>query len=420
MASLKESEVSCDFFKDYKEYTNSWSESPDCFHHWSAVSILSSIVARKLWIKFPWGVVYPNHYIIVVSDSAIGRKSSAVELGENLLDRAIGLLSKNGLAGGALTTVSGHITREAFFRLVSQDGLDGINATLEDDPICRPVLLFASELEVMLTKDAQSNGFIGVLTDVYTCPNHKQYITKTSGQDEIYKAYVNLLGACTPSWIIDNINTSIFNAGFVGRCMFIYDPGGTLKDPWEEKTKTQEVLEEKIIETLRRKSFMSGEMTFTPKAQEFIKTWYLGREVPNLKEQNDGGFFGREHVHTIKLAMNYSIGRRDTKVITLEDAEDAQKEVEIVKRKARRIFSRVVFAGEDENRKFVEGILRDEGKVTRTELMRKVTNRMKGEELSEYLNDLIIAGLVTTIKVKEEGKKGRGVTRFKWEGNIYD
>src|SRR3989304_5144964 len=78
------------FLQTYLDYTQK-QESPELFHVWSIMSILSMALGRKCYIKRGFFTCYPNQYIILVSDSARCRKTVAADLAVDLYrDAAIG------------------------------------------------------------------------------------------------------------------------------------------------------------------------------------------------------------------------------------------------------------------------------------------------------------------------------------------
>ena len=57
---------------------------PSKFYIWSAISTISAVLERKVWLPWFSGNVYPSLYIFLVSGPAVG-KSSAIRPGLKLI-----------------------------------------------------------------------------------------------------------------------------------------------------------------------------------------------------------------------------------------------------------------------------------------------------------------------------------------------
>lgn len=71
------------FLTDYLTYT-SGNEAPKLFHVWSGLSVLSSLVSRRVWLQqgiFTW---YPNLYVVMVGEPGNG-KSTALDIAKAVI-----------------------------------------------------------------------------------------------------------------------------------------------------------------------------------------------------------------------------------------------------------------------------------------------------------------------------------------------
>ena len=66
-------------------------ESPDLFHFWTAMTMISSALRRHVWIDRKAYTIFPNLYVFLVEESAAARKSTAMELGLSLLWLSVNL-----------------------------------------------------------------------------------------------------------------------------------------------------------------------------------------------------------------------------------------------------------------------------------------------------------------------------------------
>ena len=406
-----EKEYQDDFIDMYLDYTKG-QESPRDFHFLTAVSLLSGAVGRTVWLSRGHDKLYPNHYVILVAGSAMSRKSSAINIGVGLLRRATQNKIDSGLMDGLSTILSGKMTPEALCRAISSRGLEGLlesdNVPIVEDNTSRPCYLFSSELGVFLSKAAQSNGLVDLLIDWYDCPDVFEYITKTSGSDYVYEVFVSLLSATTPDWIAQNVTSSVFNQGFVGRVIFVHAERSDIRIAHPIVDEVLEKLRDRLVTHIEHRMGMKGEMQLTQDAWDYFESWYNKRvEDPNL-DNVQSGFFGREHTHVLKLAMTFSIARRRTLVIYKKDIQDAIGKISHTFEGLNAIFKEVHYANEIFETKIVEGVIKDAKKIDRSTLLRAVYRKMNKDKLDECLAILKAAGVID-----EEVKTRKGGGRAK-------
>ena len=406
-----EKEYQDDFIDLYLDYTKG-QESPRDFHFWTAVSLISGAVGRKVWLSRGHDRLYPNHYVILVAGSAMSRKSSAINIGVGLLRRATQNKIDSGLTHGISTILSGKMTPEALCRAISSRGLEGMLETdakpVVADNTSRPCYLFSSELGVFLSKAAQSNGLVDLLIDWYDCPDVFEYITKTSGSDYVYEVFISLLSATTPDWIAQNVTSSVFNQGFVGRVIFVHSERSDIRIAHPVVDSVLEKLRDRLVTHIEHRMGMAGEMELTRDAWDYFEAWYNKREeLPGL-DNVQSGFFGREHTHVLKLAMTFSIARRRTLKIHKVDIKDAIGKIAHTFDGLTAIFKEVRYANEIFETKIVEGVIKDAKTIDRSTLLRNVYRKMNKDKLDECLSILKAAGVINEdVKTRKGGGRAK-------------
>ena len=406
-----EKEYQDDFIDLYLDYTKG-QESPRDFHFWTAVSLISGAVGRKIWLPRGHDMLYPNHYVILVAGSAMSRKSSAINIGVGLLRRATQNKIDSGLTHGISTILSGKMTPEALCRAISSRGLEGMLETdakpVVADNTSRPCYLFSSELGVFLSKAAQSNGLVDLLIDWYDCPDVFEYITKTSGSDYVYEVFISLLSATTPDWIAQNVTSSVFNQGFVGRVIFVHSERSDIRIAHPVVDSVLEKLRDRLVTHIEHRMGMAGEMELTRDAWDYFEAWYNKREeLPGL-DNVQSGFFGREHTHVLKLAMTFSIARRRTLKIHKVDIKDAIGKIAHTFDGLTAIFKEVRYANEIFETKIVEGVIKDAKTIDRSTLLRNVYRKMNKDKLDECLSILKAAGVINEdVKTRKGGGRAK-------------
>src|SRR6267142_992272 len=177
------------FVDTYLEYTR-LQESPEMFHMWSALTLLSIALGRKCFINRGYYKLYPNLFTILVAGSARCRKSTSILIALPLLND---LIEK-----GRIKVVSGKITPEKFLEELTQ--IPDQDAPKDEVAFRSPdVLVVASELSVMLTKQSYGEPLIHILTDLFDCPDKWSYKTRNKGEIILNNVFLSIIGATTPT-----------------------------------------------------------------------------------------------------------------------------------------------------------------------------------------------------------------------------
>lgn len=391
-----------DFFSLYAEYTTG-QESPKVFHKWTALGIIAAILGRHVWIDRGYYKVYPNNYIILVSRSAMSRKSTAfAKIGiPRVLRKTLFTLHKSGLGGGNVKILSGKTSPEKLIQDLAHDPKKG--ESLSDS---NPSLLVSSELGVFMSRMAQTNGLVDILMDLYDAPDQWVNRTKTSGIDYLSNQAPTLLAATTPDWIATNVTSSVFSQGIIGRTIFVYSDEVQSRIAHPKMDEKKLVLEKELQKMLFRISLLHGEAEYDPKAYKRYETWYNRRAEPDGTD-GDSGFWGREHEHVLKVAMCLAAGKRQTTYIEREDINEAIILLEDIRKTLVSVFKDVVYEHEDPSAKYVEAVIKEAGKITRTALLRKIWSRMNQARMDDALDVLMASKVIRHVKEKTKGRPAR-------------
>ena len=73
-----------DWLSSYLIYTEK-QESPEKLHFWVGLSVLSAALKRQVWIDKGYYKLYSNIYVLLVAESAMLRKSTAMDIGVKLV-----------------------------------------------------------------------------------------------------------------------------------------------------------------------------------------------------------------------------------------------------------------------------------------------------------------------------------------------
>lgn len=316
------------FLSDYLTYTGG-NEAPKLFHVWSGLSVLSSLVSRKVWLQqgiFTW---YPNLYVVLVGEPGNG-KSTALDIAK----AAIRAQRDVPLAADAMTV-------QALLRHMSEEKSPckknfSHPVTKNIIEYC-PITIFAGELVSFLSMDP--HGWIVFLTTVYHEDVH-EVKTKNKGDDLINGPFVTLLGCLTPDIANNMQQQRIISTGFARRTIFVWGARSSTAVPFPEIT--QEMLDAKTRFTTYAQELkkVKGEFSWGPGAKEWYGPWYvwLRANLGKMSTPATAGYYESKHVQLLKTAMLISLSESTDLVLRLEHLQVALQFLEQTEVNLPRVF----------------------------------------------------------------------------------
>jgi len=340
--------MSDSFLDKYLKYTRQ-QESPAEFHLWTGMTIVAAAMGRKCYINRGYYNLYPNLFTILVAGSARCRKSTAINIGVELLK-----------AVPTTRVIAGKITPERFIKEIepSQGSAAPPN-----------VLVHSGELSVFLTKQQYGEPLIHILTDMYDCPPTWSYKTKNSGEVLLTDLFLCIIAATTPDGISQGIPPSALQEGFASRVLFVYQADTPRRNAMPALSQEELDLRVELVHDLARIGEMAGEFTLDRMAVEWYTEWYTHMKPPIDKRLE--GMWGRKHDHLLRVAMclTGSMGQTVIEHAQLEAALMALEDVE----------ANVPFAlneiGGDNNTQFLtraHTLVERSVRITHSELLRKL------------------------------------------------
>jgi hypothetical protein len=357
----------------YMEYTQEH-EAPAMFHLWSGLSVLSSLLGRKVYMEKGYYRLYPNLFTVLVAGSARCRKSTAIEMATKLTEHVDGVRQ-----------INGRITAEKFLH----------EHFVDQNTAQQPTLVKSDELSTLLTRDSQGDKLIDILTKMFDCPAQFTYSTVGHGKKVIREPYVTVLAGTTPEILERVLPDSAVGGGFVSRMMLVYQadtekPRRDFQQATEEKTR----LEVELTRLATHIALFSGPMGLNDEARAYYDKWYGGIESP--EDGRLDGFVARKHDHVLRTAMIICTNRLpDILEIDVADLHAARQAVETVERFLPTALSGV---GSVPTVKLVgDRILRyvaAHGRVPKQTLMKKCYGMADGHNLGLILDTLVQSGML--------------------------
>jgi hypothetical protein len=334
------------FLDMYMEYTRK-QESPAEFHLFTAMTLVGAALGRKCYMNRGYYKLYPNFFTILVAGSARCRKSTAINIGVELVKSV-----------PTLKVIKGKTTPERFIQEI--EPVSGTGASIN-------VLVHSSELSVFLSKQQYSEPLIHLLTDLYDCPNEWTYKTKNKGENTLRDVFLAIIAATTPDGVSKGIPPSALEEGFASRVIFVYKADTDRRNAMPELSEDEISLREYLRLFLMDIGQMEGEFKLNADARAWFIKWYNGMQPPADKRME--GFFGRKHDHLLRFSMVIASSQRRM-IIDPDDLEAALMSVNTIETTAPGAFAEI---GGDQNTPFLSRAittLQRRKRIAHSELLR--------------------------------------------------
>lgn len=278
------------YFTDYLLYT-AGIEPPLRFNFWTAATILGAVISRNLYFSRGFYNVYPNLFTMLVAPSGKCRKTTAANIGINLVRPFTHVMADK-------------ITPEQLAHRLSDRNVPLVGAeetTNGNGTHNAQAMIFAPELAVFLGKQSYNDGLVELLTRLADAPDEWTYDTRSGGSVTMHNVCISLEGCSTPDWLADAIPATAFGGGFLGRIIFVVCMDSTRRFAFPPEPSKE--LKQRILQHLLRASHLKGEVTISDDAREWYETWYERNRLPDFTDLRTSGYYERKQDHLIRVAL---------------------------------------------------------------------------------------------------------------------
>jgi hypothetical protein len=292
-------------FLAHTEHTS----SPKLFRLWGAIAAVAGALERKIWIRSLGSRLYPNMYIVLCGPPGVGKTEVTWrirELWSSLDDHKIASTS---------------VTKASLIDELAAATRRWIDHRAEN-PVTNfnSLLMCVNELGVLLP--AYENEFMNTLTDLWDCKSYSESRRTLKTEIKIDNPQLNLVAACTPSYLMNVLPEGAWDQGFLSRTMLVYSGERQLRSLFEEREFNQEEYDN-LQKGLEQIANLYGEMGFTQEAAEAMDNFHMSGGLPKPDHPKLMSYNIRRTVHLLKLCIVASVSRSNELVITLEDYDRA-------------------------------------------------------------------------------------------------
>jgi len=279
-----------DFISLYCEYCQEITDASPDYHQFMAMGAIG--VALKNKVFMPWGdtKLFPNFWIIVIGESTLDRKTTAIMLTKRLIDRFDHTL-----------IYDNEFSYEGLVKLLAARPTGGF---------------WFSEFKTLmglLNRDYMQ-GARGFLADMFDSPY--EYRRKLSNDTfSIDHPAVSMFAATTQAWFVDQLKAADVEAGLIPRFIIVpsvrHGPDVPLP-PMADKQK-----QATLIAWLHVFAGISGPIYLTPDAQDMHNAWYQRLRIKISRGKAEfAPFAGRLQAYLIKFCIVNEVNTSQTLKVT--------------------------------------------------------------------------------------------------------
>ncbi|MFA6373803.1 MAG: DUF3987 domain-containing protein [Methanothrix sp.] len=366
------------------------------YHYTSALSLLSICTNRNLVLRLSQDDLYPNIWVMNLGKSTVSRKSAAI---------------------GKFSRFAGDLFPLA--ALPQSYSPEGLLEELTEKP---KGYLVKDEAAAMI--EAMEKNYMLEMRDIYCilydCKGYRRKLrtSQRNKQSEFgaMDPFINLLCATTPESFSQFTTLNDLTSGWLVR--FIYTLPN-YKKPYMHFKPISEEDQNAYAQVLSRLAYLKGllysrdtpiEIQLEPDAWAYYQAWQEQREgeLVEIGDDIQLAFFGRLAFTALKMAILFTIGRRDYTEetnVSLEHVQEACRQVDVYFIPIGRMIADIIAMDEANNlqEKILATLGRNGGRLKWTSLMRLI--HQDKDKLEKAVAALVESEEVEDIIIQSAGHK---------------
>ena len=372
------------FIENYMLY-NSGNEANKTYHRWSALSALSSIISRRVWIDMGYFRIYPNLYIVLLGPPG-NKKTTAMTVAKSLIRQL----------GSAIPFSAECQTKESLVKELAE-----YERTFDFPGAVKPykytpMSIFVTELSQFIGVDPAR--MIDLLTTIYD-QDFYDLKTKNKGCQLIVGPYLTLLACTTPEWITNYLKSDVITGGFSRRALFVleYDDSD-IRVPFPEITPVMKAAWDNLITYAHVLFTIGGEFKWDPPAKEWYIKWYEKRTISS--DPLIRWFDATSYIQALKIAMLISLSESTDMVIRLGHLQQAFALLEVLKVNLPKVFQGIGRNELNVVKMKVLSVLNTTGPITDRKLMAMIYSELPhgGADFDTLMRDMDKCGDIKRVQ----------------------
>ena len=357
-------------FATYRELVKDCTEAPDSIHWGALACCIATCLGRSVYIRFPTPV-YTNQSVVVVGDSGVMKKSTAI----NLARKCTALASE--------TVIHGVSSAEALIERMGE--------------VKGPCLYVADELR-MITANAKRQGtanFLPFLNTAFDCSDVLE-LSKAGQKRRVDNPFLSMLTACPPGWMRGEFGCGDIAGGVINRFLFITGaPKRPMAFPEPPDEQAMQHVRQDIAKAVTWAHEQPREMQFDSQAREVWKSFYnQWWPYHQALDQVERDLTARVPTHCIKVAVLYA-ALRQSECISPCDLAAGISVAKAAQQTVLGVFEQIQRNGMSEHESLILKQLQKHGVcMKRRDLRQNLKHKMDAMTLDRALNALQRNGVV--------------------------
>ena len=374
------------WLKNYVDYT-AGHEAPEDFHVWVGLTIIAATLRRKVWLDNVYHKLYPNLYTILVSPPGVGKKTTAINIGVNLLREAV----------PDLRIISEKCTPEALAKRLSKS-TDKLKESggLKMETRAEGIVV-APELTVLMGSEQYNASLITMLTRLYDCADVQEVETIARGVEKLKQVFVCLLGATTPSEIARAIPAAATGGGLMSRLNIIQKDSTPRIVPFA--CAVDPTMREDLVNDLRKiDTTYAGAFGYSANGKVWFEKYY--RHHHRVVEKTGAtGTMERQPDHILKVALCLRASEMGPNELDEDVLQRAFNIVTLAGQSSAEVAKMIDTSERGKTTQYVVDVLRRNGGVLdRTGFIKRVYRHVNAQEFDMIMMTLQEAGVVVVEK----------------------
>ncbi len=380
------------FLRSYLDLLGGRNETSSLFHLATALTVLGGGLARKVYVRHGERRVYPNCFTLVVGNSGISRKSSALSPGKRVFSNS-----------GTGDTMPDNFSEEALAEILKE----------------APVLGIISEFKTLVMNAGKNyaGGLISRLTDLFDMPAELSFAFKKNAKRKgegckvvVPDPTLSLIAATTEDYFaVDDADVA---GGFVGRFLVFAHQEETPVIPWPAPIPKEAFVH--LGAMLRERAENGcGELELTAEAKDAFSDIYRrfrkeASEAPDRSAAMDS-FRSRAGLFVLKLSLIFAVSENPhAKVIEKTHITRAELLVKQCTEGHARLISRICTSKWEKDRKKAQDFIAARSETSMRDIYRHLG--VDVQTAGRIVDTLEASGLVHSRM--EKAANGKEVVRI--------